>query len=233
MIIKAISSGSKGNAYFISDGATKLLIECGVSLRKIRQSKGFEFDDISGILVSHKHGDHCKSIKECVNAGAEIYAPAEVFEAHLLNSKSCHAVKPFKGFSIGSLTILPFDLNHDCINYGFLICSRETGEKLLYFTDTYMVKYKFSGITHIMAECNYSNEFLKNNTQMGLVPAWLKDRIKVSHMSIENLLKFMKENDLSKVEKIYLIHISETNGNAKVFKHEIKKATGKQVAAMI
>lgn len=232
MEIKAISSGSKGNAYYISDEATSLLIECGVSFRKIRTSKYYNFENISGVLISHRHSDHCKSIKECANAGVEIYAPADVFKNNEMSGERCNAIKRFKAFNVGSFYILPFDLYHDCVNYGFLICSKKTGERLLYFTDTYMIKYKFEGLTHIMAECNYSNETLKNNSEMGVVPPWLKDRIKVSHMSLENLFKFMKENDLSKVKHIYLIHISETNGNAKVFRHRIKKATEKQVTAM-
>lgn len=224
MEIKGIASGSKGNAYYISDGGTSILIECGVAISKLKNS-GY-FDGAGGILISHKHSDHAKSIKKCADAGAELFAPAEVFDKYGLAGDNCHSVSAFEGFCIGSLYILPFDLNHDCINFGYLICSRTTGERLLYFTDTYMVKYKFKHITHIMAECNYSMRLLRENTELGIVPLWLKDRIKVSHMSIEQLLEFFKANDLSETEQIYLIHISEHNGNPSVFRRRIKKVTG-------
>lgn len=232
MIIKALSSGSKGNAYYISDGETRLLIECGVSRRRLERNTEFSMETLSGVLVSHKHGDHCKSIEFCINAGAEVYAPADVFVSKNVEGPQCHKVKPFKGFAVGSFFIVPFDLQHDCINYGYLLCSRKTGERLLYFSDTYMVKYQFDGLTHIMAECNYSIELLRRNCELGVVPGWLKDRIQVSHMSVDNLLAFLKANNLEKVEEIYLIHLSEVNGNAKVFRHRIKKATGKKVMVM-
>ena len=77
-----------------------------------------------------------------------------------------------------------------------------------------------------MAECNYSMRMLKENTELGLVPLFLKDRIKVSHMSIEQLLEFFEANDLSKAEQIYLIHISDNNGNPVTFKRRVKKLTG-------
>jgi len=232
MIIDAVASGSKGNAYYISDGHTQLLIECGVAMKRLTKNPAFEFEDIDGILISHRHIDHCKAVERCKDAGAEIYAPADVFEFKGLNGKGCHPVKPFAGFDIGTFYIVPFDLYHDCENYGYLVCSRASNERLLYFSDTYMVRYKFNDLTHIMAECNYSNKILKENVKIGLVPAWLKDRIKVSHMSIEQLLKFFKENDLTKVKKIYLIHMSENNGSPAVFKHKVKKATGKAVEVL-
>ena len=229
MIVKGIASGSKGNAYYISDAETRILIECGVAMKKLTSSPEFDFNSLHGILVSHRHGDHCKSLKHCKNAGASLYAPAEVFAFKGVDGDNCHPVKAFEGFTLGSFFVLPFDLNHDCVNYGYLLCSKATGERLLYFTDTYMVKYKFDHLTHIMAECNYSMKTLRENVRIGLVPAWLKDRIKVSHMSLEQLLKFMDENDLSKVRSIYLIHMSENNGSPAIFRHRIRKATGKHV----
>lgn len=230
MEIKGIASGSKGNAYYISDGQTNILIECGIPLSRIKKSVCI--DDISGILISHKHTDHAKSIVKCLSAGVDIYAPAEVFDTYETCGDKCHDVAPFEGFNIGTMFILPFDLNHDCINFGYLVCSKATDERLLYFTDTYMVKYKFSGLTYIMAECNYSTRMLRENTEMGLVPLWLKDRIKVSHMSVEQLLKFFKANDLHGVKQIYLIHISENNGNPAVFRKRVKKVTGISTEAL-
>ncbi len=232
MKVKAIASGSKGNAYYISDGKTQLLIECGVTMKRLCGDTEYDFKDTQGILISHRHSNHCKSIQKCIDAGVDIYAPADVYKHMNITGERCHIVSPFKSFVIGFFMILPFDLHHDCVNYGYLISSRHTGERLLYFTDTYMVKYKFPGITHIMAECNYSIRTLKENVTLGLTPPWLKDRIKVSHMSVERLEQFFESNNLDNIKKIYLIHLSENNGNANVFRYRIKKVTGKEVEVL-
>lgn len=229
MEIKAISSGSKGNAYYVSDGKTRLLIECGVTISKLKRTTEFDLEKIHGIIISHRHSDHCRSVKQCSEAGIDLFAPSDVFEYYGLCGTNCHRVREFRGFTAGTMFILPFDLNHDCVNFGYLICSRETKERLLYFSDTYMVKYRFEHLTHIMAECNHSMRLLKENTEAGLIPVWLKDRIKVNHMSIENLLKFFKANDMSEVKEIYLIHISENNGNPASFRQRVRKASGKPV----
>lgn len=233
MKVKAIASGSKGNAYYISDGKTQLLIECGVTMKRLCGDMDYPFENTDGILISHHHSDHCKSIQKCAEAGADIYAPADVFSHTETEGECCHRVKPFRSFKIGTFLILPFDLHHDCVNYGYLLSSKETGERLLYFTDTYMVKYRFPGLTHIMAECNYSTDMLEANVRLGLTPPWLKDRIRVTHMSVEHLEAFFKANRLDGVKKIYLLHLSENNGNPKVFRHRIKKATGKEVEVLI
>lgn len=59
MIINSFASSSKGNCYLISDGTTKLLIECGISIDKIRK---FTKMDFLACLVTHEHKDHCSSL---------------------------------------------------------------------------------------------------------------------------------------------------------------------------
>ena len=227
MKINGISSGSKGNAYVVSDGKTNIMIECGISKSKLIRSVNLR--DISAVLVSHKHKDHCLSIAHCINAGVDVFAPAEVFIENKLRGRLCHCLKELTAFDVGSFYIVPFELVHDCVNFGFFICSRVSKEKLLYFTDTRIVKHKFTGITHIMAECNHSKEALEHRHKNGNIPLSLVNRVEATHMSLDSLIRFMKANDLTHVQEIYLIHISENNGNAILFQNKIKKETGKPV----
>ena len=126
--------------------------------------------------------------------------------------------------------MLPFDVQHDAPEpLGFLFTSVETGEKLLYFTDTYYIKYKFQGLTHIMAECNYDAETLQRSVDAGYIPIELVPRLVKSHMSLEHFLDLLKANDLSKVRQIYLLHLSNNNSDEKRFKEEVQKLTGAEV----
>jgi phosphoribosyl 1,2-cyclic phosphodiesterase len=99
----------------------------------------------------------------------------------------------------------------------------------LYATDTYYIRYRFRGLTHIAVECNYSMDILRANIEAGLVEPALKKRILKSHFSLEHVKEFLKANDLSKVQEIWLLHLSDGNSDAGRFKREIQELTGKMV----
>jgi phosphoribosyl 1,2-cyclic phosphodiesterase len=158
-----------------------------------------------------------------MKSGINCYSSTGTFEALGINSHRAKAVKSKELFTVGTLQILPFDTQHDCADpLGFLIYSTLTGEKLLFATDTYYVKYRFSGLTHLMIECNWSEKTLDPDC------AYLP-RLRKSHFSLENVIEFLNANDLSRVEEIHLLHLSENNSDADFFKEEIQKLTGKIV----
>lgn len=80
-----------------------------------------------------------------------------------------------------------------------------------------------------MIECNYSQRILNENVESGRVPEFLMHRVMQSHFSLENLLVFLKANDLSKVQEIHLLHLSDSNSYEALFKQEVQAATGKLV----
>jgi phosphoribosyl 1,2-cyclic phosphodiesterase len=128
------------------------------------------------------------------------------------------------------MTVMPFDVQHDAEEpLGFLVYSNETGEKLLYLADTFYCKYKFKGLNYILIECNYDKEILEQNIENGAVPGLLRRRLLRSHFSIDNIIKFLKANDLSKIQDIYLIHMSNQNADEQRFKKAIQELTGRQV----
>ena len=228
--ITVLGSSSKGNAYRISDGRTSLLLEAGIKFREIQRKLNFETSDLAGCLISHEHKDHCSGLKDVLKAGIDTYASYGTWDALLLDGNHrAHPVKSRETFKIGTWTIMPFDVEHDVSEpFGFLL-QNEIGEKLLFATDTYYIRYKFKDLTHIMIETNYSMNILKENIAIGRVPGVLKKRLMQSHFSLENALDFFKANDLSKVQEIWLLHLSDNNSDEELFKSEVQKVTGKIV----
>lgn len=227
--ITAFGSSSKGNCYRVTDGSTPLLLECGIKFREIQKGFHFRLSDVAGCLISHEHGDHSKSIKDVLKAGIDCYMSAGTAQTLGVDHHRIKRVEAKKQFQLGTWTILPFDVQHDVSEpLGFLLANT-AGEKLLFATDTYYIKYRFEGLTHIMVECNYSLKILLENIQRGSVSPVMKKRLMHSHFSLENVKEFFKANDLSKVQEIWLLHLSDTNSNADQFKKEIQELTGKMV----
>lgn len=227
--IIALASGSKGNCYRITDGVTPLLLECGIPYKDIQRGLNFRVSEIAGCIISHEHQDHAKATKDIMKAGIDVYASRGTIEAL---GATGHRVKPVKAreqFKLGTWTILPFYTVHDAAEpLGFLLANR-AGDKLLYLTDTAYSKYRFRGLTHLMLECNYSLDILRENAANGTIPVDLKNRIIRTHFSLENVKDFLRANDLSKVQEIWLIHLSDGNSDAERFKREIQELTGKPV----
>jgi phosphoribosyl 1,2-cyclic phosphodiesterase len=227
--IKALASSSAGNCYRVTDGVTPILLECGIRYKDIQRGFDFKMSEVGACLVTHEHNDHVKSINDVLKAGIDVYASRGTFETLGITHHRIKPVRSKEQFQIGTWTILPFDVQHDVSEpLGFLLVN-QLGEKLLFATDTYYIKYRFSGITHIMVECNYSIDILNENIATGRVPKGMKKRLMKSHFSLDNVKDFLRANDLSKVQEIWLLHLSDNNSNAERFKTEIQELTGKMV----
>lgn len=226
--ILTIATGSKGNCYRISDGSTALLLEAGISFKQIQQGLNFKTSEIKGVLVTHEHLDHCKGVEGCLQRGMTIYMSQGTKDGMGLNNAQIRIIKAKEQFRIGTWTVLPFDVQHDVNEpLGFLLQS-DNGDKLLFATDTYYIKYKFKGLTHLMIECNYDQQTLDSNLASGLHPAQYR-RVIRSHFGLENLLEFLKANDISKVQEIHLLHLSDSNSNQEYIRQQVARATGKLI----
>ncbi len=227
--IRTLASGSSGNAYLIDDGRSQLLLECGISYKDIQIALDFDTKNVVGCLVSHEHKDHTKGLKDVVRAGIDCYMSKGTADAEGIEHHRIKVVEARKNFTIGDWKILPFEVEHDVAEpFGYLIMNGQ-GEKLLFATDTYYVKYKFKGLNYVMIECNYSLDILNENIENGRVHPAMKRRLIKSHFSLENVIEFLKANDLSKVEEIHLLHLSSNNSDEKLFKEKIQEVTGKRV----
>ena len=228
MVIKILASGSKGNCCWISDGKTSLLLEAGIPIRDIQRN--FKLTGLGGCLITHEHGDHAKAGADLMKRSVDIYTSQGTATARSWKSYRLHTVKSGCYFEVGTFKVMPFELEHDAAEpLGFFIISQETQERLLYITDTHYARYRFNNLTHIMCECNYDKEILLNNVKNGVIDPFLAQRIMRNHMSIETVIEMLQANNLTLLQQIYLLHLSEANSDAEVFKKRIQRLTGAEV----
>lgn len=227
--ITTLASSSKGNCYLVTDGKTPLLLEAGIKFKEIQRKLNFQTSKIKACLITHEHNDHCAGVSDMVKNGKNCYMSQGTADALNLNSHRIKPVKAREAFTVGTWTILPFEVEHDVSEpLGFLLAN-ENGDKLLFATDTYYIRYKFKGLTHLMVECNYSVDILDENILNGRVPKLMKQRLLRSHFSLDNVKEFLKANDLNDLQEIWLLHLSDSNSDEKRFKREVAELTGKLV----
>lgn len=232
MHISVYGSGSTGNSYCISDGITRIMLECGVELKNLNKYSGYTLDKFDAVVTSHSHIDHSQTLYEMHKRGIPIYCTAETCKVYGLSGEGINIIgETSPALAIKSLLIKPFPLIHahtktmdKCECLGFLIASKETQEKLLFATDTMYIPQQFTGLNYIMLETNYIEEYLND----GSVNAFIDDRRLQTHMSVETAVKFLKKQDLSKVKVIIGLHLSGAKTEKDRVLRELRRATGKR-----
>jgi phosphoribosyl 1,2-cyclic phosphodiesterase len=227
MEIRILGSGSSGNAYWVSDGNTPLLLECGLPIRKIREGVDFKLSTVAGCLVSHEHGDHAKSVTELMKAGVDVYAS---HDTHVVLGTNGHHraldLLPGAALLLGTWKVQAFAVEHDAVDpCGFVLDSMLTHERLVYSGDTGYIRNRFAGMTHVLVECNNTWDAVRE----GSAPRSLKERVVKTHMSLDTVKGFLAANDLSRVREIWLLHLSDAHSDAERFRREIQELTGKEV----
>jgi phosphoribosyl 1,2-cyclic phosphodiesterase len=231
MIIRALASGSSGNAYYVSDGETPLLLEAGIPWKAIQKGLIFRTSEIGACLVSHGHMDHCKSVHDVLKAGIDVIMSGETAQQlGVFYHHRTYVIMPQQQYTIGSWIIKAFEVQHDIEGcYGYLLYSKATGDKLCYITDSFYSRYVFRDISHFLIEINYDMQTLNENVAAGIVPVEMKNRLLQSHFSLENAVDFLKANNLSKVKGIWIIHSSDQNADRERIKRTVQSVCGKPV----
>jgi len=215
----SLFSSSKGNSTYVFSENTKLLVDAGVSSKRLTESLNklnVNPEDISGILITHEHSDHIKGIKVFAKKyNTPVFASKKTWNA-LVSLELPYNLKnefiPTQEFKIGDINILPFSIPHDAIDpCGFnLICSEN---KVTVATDighitTNLLK-SFENSETILLESNHDVSMLR----AGNYPYHLKQRIfgNTGHLSnvtsaetVEYLIKKGTKNFI-------LAHLSEEN----------------------
>ena len=244
MRVISLGSSSAGNCYLISDRAGLLMIECGFPYKWLAgqmREKGFSFSQLSGVLISHEHRDHARCWAELVGCGLRVYASHGTIEALGKENRELAGqlipLAPEAGEDIsgpvtaGAFDVLAFRTFHDAAEpVGFLIRSRETGEKLVFATDTVNLRYRFPGIRQMMLEANYARELLDRNQRL---PETVVKRIRNSHMELGRLCGYLRGLDLSSCREIYLMHLSDSSSDEFLFHRAVKAAVPDGVAVYI
>ena len=223
--LQTLASGSTGNAYLLSNGASALLLEAGISIKLLRQRSGFRLSGLDGALVSHEHQDHAAAVPELMQMGVDVYLSRGTADALGTSGHRLHTVRALERFQIGSWTVLPFDTVHDAEEpLGFLLT--DGTHKILYATDTRYLLNRFRGVTHWLIECNHSQKLLRESVNEGHVHPSLAHRVRWNHMSLETLQRMLGANDLSRAEAIHLLHLSDDNSDEDGFVRAIQEQTG-------
>lgn len=226
--VKVIGSSSAGNAYWISDGGSSILLDAGLPIRDIQRAIGFGASELSGALITHEHGDHSKAVHDLAKIGVTCYASQGTLDAIGLHTYYGHISEPLQTYNIGTFKVMPFDVDHDAAEpLGFLIVSTITGARLLYVTDTFQVRYNFERITHVMIECNYLADMVMENFLDGSMT--YGKRLYANHMELDTVVEFLRNLKDSRLQEVYLLHLSDRNSDEKIMKQAVQEATGAAV----
>lgn len=229
MIVKVLGSGSSGNCYLIYDGKHYLLLDAGLSFAKIQERSGFITSKISGALITHEHGDHIKGARDLVKRGIPIYGTHGTFSTVGLSGYWVHKIKPLEQFKIEGYSVIAFAVDHDAVDpVGYFVKSDYTGKSLVYITDTYKVDYVFGGVNTVMIECNYIHDLMMQNEQQDLIKYGY--RLIKTHMELDTVLRYLdKLQESSRIEEVYLLHLSDGNSDEKFMKKKVQEVTGARV----
>lgn len=215
-----LASGSKGNAIFVSNGLTSILIDAGLSGKEIERrlkSTGLCPDELDAVVVSHEHSDHTKGVGVLSRRfNLPVYINNKTKRAASLQIGSVYDIRNFecgRPFSIDMLTLNPFSISHDAEDpAGFTIEQNET--KIGIATDlgvaTSVVKERLKNCSMLILEANHDPSMLLANE---MYPWRLKQRIKSrkGHLSNEEAKNLLQVLWHDKLKHVILAHISESN----------------------
>ncbi len=218
MVIKTIASSSLGCCYLVESNGYQLILECGVSVNKIRQALNFDLSHVVGCLVSHEHGDHSKYLPQLEKeTSIPIWCSESTKKRY--NLSVCNTFE-FQMFYIRMppFNITPVSLCHDVECFGFMI---NGGSDILFFaTDTGKINYNIPGLTYVMIEANHSFEKLIESERDRSIVA----RISENHLDIDKVVDFCKLHP--DLKEIHLIHLSDAHSDEALFKKMVSSATG-------
>jgi phosphoribosyl 1,2-cyclic phosphodiesterase len=191
----SLYSGSSGNSLFVSSNNTNILIDAGVSAKKIDEaltSINFDASKLDAILVTHEHSDHIQGLGVLSKKyDIPVYANKETWGAmskqkEKIKEENQNFFQNSKEFTIGDLRIKPFDIPHDAANpCGFNIFNDDT--KISIATDighvTENIMNHLRNSKFILLESNYEPEVLKYCSY----PYSLKQRIDGPNGHLSNI----------------------------------------------
>lgn len=224
MRFQSLASSSKGNAYLVNDGDTHLLVECGLTHKKLLQLIGFDLSSVDACLITHEHKDHSNCIKRLLEDCVPVYLTRGTAEALDLPDSLMEITKEIRAgeqFTIGTIDILPFETYHDAAEpVGFCMQSRVSGDILVYAIDTVNLPYDFPGMGVLAVEANFDKAILARCERM---PEKVRHRVANTHMEIDVLCGILRRIDLSRCREIHLLHLSEATSHEGHFINKVAR----------
>ena len=223
MRLVSIASGSSGNCIYVGSDTTHVLVDAGVSNKKIEAGLneiGVKGSELDAIVITHEHSDHVRGLGILARKHpVPIYSTKETIE-EILNISGLgeyprellHPIEPDVDFAVGDLTIQAFRIDHDAANpvaYR-LRCGRKSVAVAtdMGHYDQYIIDH-LQGLDALLLESNHDVRMLET----GPYPYYLKRRILGDHGHLSNdnagrLLNYLLHDNL---KKILLGHLSKTN----------------------
>ncbi len=232
MRIVTFASGSTGNCCLVSDGGVNVLIDAGISARRIVQGLGvlgLAPQDVCGVLITHEHSDHISGLPVLVKrTGMRIFAPSEIGEVLKRVkpelSESIDYIPPDGGLCVGDVRITAFPTPHDAsASFGYRI---EGSEVFAFATDTGHISDELleglQGADTVVIEANHDKVMLKN----GPYPPFLKQRVlsKHGHLSNDDCAKLACLLADSGTRQIILGHLSQQNNTPEAAETAVSEA---------
>lgn len=217
MKLKCIATGSKGNCYLLtSESGETLILDCGIPVKAIKEALNWNIKGIQGAVCTHHHRDHSLSVIELRNIGIDVFYPSVDLNIGVVN---------FGSFRVQSfdLTTLDGRCTHtnadgtECHCCGFLITHKEMG-RMLYITDTKLIKWRFKGINHILLGVNYDKDLIDNEDSAKV------NHVYRGHMSIDTACDFVKANNSKDLQNVIMCHLSKNNADKDLFIDKMKSA---------
>ena len=233
MRLNVLGSDSNGNCYVLQNDKEALIIEAGVRFSEVKKALKWQLSKVVGAVITHEHNDHAKYVRDFVSNGITVLALPSVFKAKGIDSLSFRKeIEPMHGYIVGGFKVFAMPVCHDVPCVGFIIEHEDMG-RMLFVTDTMMLEYRVPGLNHILLEANYAEDILDTKIEAGSVPLSMKPRLIHSHMEIETTKGILRANDLSGVNEIVLIHLSNGNSDERRFVREVQESSGKPVYAAV
>ncbi len=228
----SLISGSSGNASLIKNKDTTILIDCGLSAKRLSlmlDSLDIECKDIDAVLITHEHSDHIAGAGVLSRRfDIPIYATSETHQAMNIGPIKEHNIKTIisdDSFEIGSIGIKTFDISHDAANpVGYSLY--DDNKKYSIVTDTGIITDSIlnavSGSDFVMLEANHDIDML----MYGQYPFSLKKRIlsDIGHMSNDYASQIAIKLLESNTKNIMLSHLSENNNTPEIAYKTVESA---------
>lgn len=219
----AIASGSSGNCVCVGSDHTHLLIDAGVSGKRIEAGLNeidLKTSEMQGILITHEHSDHIAGLGVLARRyGIPIFATEKTIQA-IKNTKTVgkieeglfQVIRPGKRFSIGELTINPISISHDAADpVAYKVINGD--KKVAVITDlgnyNQVLVDELQGLDALLLEANHDIKML----QTGMYPYQLKQRIlgDRGHLSNERSGQLLSELLHDNFSTVVLGHLSKEN----------------------
>ncbi len=228
MRLCSIASGSSGNCIYVGSDTTHIMIDVGVSAKRIEAglaSIGVACDSLAGILITHEHSDHIQGLGVMARRyHIPIYGTVETLNAILkqnsvgrIEEGLLNYITPDVAFELGDILVEPYSISHDASNpvcYTFKKDGKKVGmaTDLGHYTDYTVDKLKDSEVLYL--EANHDVNML----MVGGYPYYLKQRIlgDRGHLSNDTSAKLICELLNDKLQHIILGHLSRENNYAEL-----------------